>query len=734
MNEQRHAGRSPRRPGGPAAGPRPEAARELAALAPIAAACRSRRGEPEDPAVALGERALAARAAVPDRCWPTSTVARRSSSAHRSRTRRARRCTGSDRTGCGGRRAARRVSLWRQQLDAGPRSSTTSWARPAPATWSQRAGRAADRDAACTPCPGRPGPSWPSCWPSRRAGRDPGARSDPARPGLAAVRPGSHAAAGRPTGRRPGRSRWPARPRCWSTSASTHAPCGCSKQTAPGARRAGPGPAGRGAGHGPAAAAATRRPSRQAIAAAERRLRRPRADLVDRGDGPAVELVDLHRWHGRALVTLGDPGAVEPLRRALDGRAAVDPGPGRGTRRSRTHPARRAAGRSRQPRPDRPAAGHRYRLGAHHRATGHARRRALTGDRPCGPDGPAATVHASRLAVDQLVVGPRTGPAHRPAPAWPARAGPAAPRSSSSRTRTRSRAMAWISAPARASRRRSPLAGVVEPGAMRVECGQQLVDPLAPGGHGAQHRDPPRRRPRPRPSCSGPPQATAFAAGRARSGRRRRGRPCSPRTRRRSPAARPSPPAPRRPLRGRAAPRWCRPGRRSRPRSGPTPTVSTSTTSQPAASSTRSACGVAQARPPRCPRVAIERMNTPSSVACSPIRTRSPSNAPPENGDDGSTASTPTRRCCARSSRTSSDVVVDLPTPGGPVSPTTCARPVYGASAAATSRSSGPPSLDQRDQPRDRQLLPAPGPRDQVGDAESGARSGPLVSRWPARG
>ena len=37
-------------------------------------------------------------------------------------------------------------------------------------------------------------------------------------------------------------------------------------------------------------------------------------------------------------------------------------------------------------------------------------------------------------------------------------------------------------------------------------------------------------------------------------------------------------------------------------------------------------------RPPRWPRVAIERMKTPGSVAWSPIRTRSPSSAPPENG------------------------------------------------------------------------------------------------------
>ena len=68
-------------------------------------------------------------------------------------------------------------------------------------------------------------------------------------------------------------------------------------------------------------------------------------------------------------------------------------------------------------------------------------------------------------------------------------------------------------------------------------------------------------------------------------------------------------------------------------------------------------------------------MNTPSSVAWSCIRTRSPSSAPPENGEDGSTASTPTRLPAARSAVTSADVDVDLPTPGEPVSPTTCAWP-----------------------------------------------------------
>src|SRR3954467_771424 len=121
----------------------------------------------------------------------------------------------------------------------------------------------------------------------------------------------------------------------------------------------------------------------------------------------------------------------------------------------------------------------------------------------------------------------------------------------------------------------------------------------------------------------------------------------------------------------------------------PTPTVSTSTISQPAASRTRSACGVDQDRPPRCPREAIDRMNTPESVAWSCIRTRSPNSAPPEKGELGSTARTPTRCPRARNARTKAAVDVDLPTPGLPVSPTTRAPPAYGMSAAITSRNNG---------------------------------------------
>ena len=56
--------------------------------------------------------------------------------------------------------------------------------------------------------------------------------------------------------------------------------------------------------------------------------------------------------------------------------------------------------------------------------------------------------------------------------------------------------------------------------------------------------------------------------------------------------------------------------------------------------------GVARraASPPRWPRVAMLRTNTPASSACALMRTRSPRIAPPVNGLVGSTASTPTVR------------------------------------------------------------------------------------------
>ena len=55
------------------------------------------------------------------------------------------------------------------------------------------------------------------------------------------------------------------------------------------------------------------------------------------------------------------------------------------------------------------------------------------------------------------------------------------------------------------------------------------------------------------------------------------------------------------------------------------------------------------------------------------MRTRSPSSAPPLALDEGSTAITPTVLPSLRQAATSAAHSEDLPTPGGPVTPTTCA-------------------------------------------------------------
>ena len=102
----------------------------------------------------------------------------------------------------------------------------------------------------------------------------------------------------------------------------------------------------------------------------------------------------------------------------------------------------------------------------------------------------------------------------------------------------------------------------------------------------------------------------------------------------------------------------------------PTPTVSISTHGHPVASRVRTASMVASDSPPRWPRVAMERMKTPSSVAWSAMRTRSPRIAPPEKGDEGSMASTAASTSAARITRRSAFVSVDFPAPGAPVMPT----------------------------------------------------------------
>ena len=98
----------------------------------------------------------------------------------------------------------------------------------------------------------------------------------------------------------------------------------------------------------------------------------------------------------------------------------------------------------------------------------------------------------------------------------------------------------------------------------------------------------------------------------------------------------------------------------------------------PTASMSSAACSAASDSPPSAPRLAIERMNTPGSRKCSVRRMRSPSSAPLRERRrrvDREHADLAVR---ARRAFVSAPISVDLPTPGGPVKPTTAAWPVCG--------------------------------------------------------
>src|SRR6266568_3463510 len=163
----------------------------------------------------------------------------------------------------------------------------------------------------------------------------------------------------------------------------------------------------------------------------------------------------------------------------------------------------------------------------------------------------------------------------------------------------------------------------------------------------------------------------------------------------------------------------------------PAPTVSTNTTSMPSASSTRTASNVARASPPACPRVAIDRMKTPGSTPVSAIRMRSPSTAPPEYGDVGSTATTPPFLSFARNVRTRRLISELFPAPGGPVNPTTWARPVCGKiRATASTASASSSSMSEMTFPAAR-LSPRRRARTSSG-TESRGRRGDAVRRVTA--
>ena len=98
----------------------------------------------------------------------------------------------------------------------------------------------------------------------------------------------------------------------------------------------------------------------------------------------------------------------------------------------------------------------------------------------------------------------------------------------------------------------------------------------------------------------------------------------------------------------------------------------------------------------------IERMKTPGSRKCSDRRMRSPRSAPCVNGLDGSTEITPTVCSAARIRRTSAAIRLDLPTPGGPVIPTTYARARLRVHLAHELVRERVAVLDERDRPGER--------------------------------
>ena len=190
--------------------------------------------------------------------------------------------------------------------------------------------------------------------------------------------------------------------------------------------------------------------------------------------------------------------------------------------------------------------------------------------------------------------------------------------------------------------------------------------------------------------------------------------------------ARPWRPGSRRPCPARAARRWCRPGRRPRPRTG---------------RRRRSRPAPRRSRPRRAPAAPAASTTTarrggrgwPSTGCRRPGRARGPASGPGHRAAPRRrTARTGRRR--ARPTRWSRAAVgadqrrwswSTCPRPGAPVRPMTAACPPYGASAAITSRSSGDGVLDQRDQPRDRRGVDPRARRlDELGDVAEPARHG----------
>ncbi|PWC75614.1 hypothetical protein TSH64_12310 [Azospirillum sp. TSH64] len=116
----------------------------------------------------------------------------------------------------------------------------------------------------------------------------------------------------------------------------------------------------------------------------------------------------------------------------------------------------------------------------------------------------------------------------------------------------------------------------------------------------------------------------------------------------------------------------------------PTPTVSTTITSKPAASQTSIASRVRRATPPSVAPAGEGRMKAAGSRDRSTIRVLSPKIEPPVRCDDGSTASTATLCPSPMTCSPNASMKVDLPTPGTPEMPSRTELPVWGSSASSS--------------------------------------------------
>ena len=116
----------------------------------------------------------------------------------------------------------------------------------------------------------------------------------------------------------------------------------------------------------------------------------------------------------------------------------------------------------------------------------------------------------------------------------------------------------------------------------------------------------------------------------------------------------------------------------------PTPTVSTSMVSNPAASHSTIVSRVLRATPPSEPADGLGRMNALAAVDSSFIRVLSPSILPFERSDEGSMASTAKWLPCLHRCVPSASINVDLPAPGTPVMPTRMELPENGRHASIT--------------------------------------------------